>query len=163
MKRNFIFLLLVALISFAAQEAPRSSKKEFIAEIAEHAKRVESSNLQNATFYTHRDKRTFKLLTKYQAQYNPNARKLRDEEFARLSRDAGKNQATSQNTVDMCRSKYKVLDLSPKAKGKKWTDKQFRTQLMVEKLKFSKKRSNQDERDSSKVAIITKNRWYEAK
>lgn len=124
---------------------------------------VENSNLQNATFFTHRCQKTKKLLTFWQAKNNRLAIPLPSKELAKMSRDAGKNQAISQNTVDLCRTKYKVLDLSPLQKGKKWNHQQFIGALRLEKVLYSKNRSNQDERDSCKIAIITKKRWYEAK
>jgi len=41
------------------------------------------------------------------------------EVIASKSRSVGKNQAISQCVVDLCLSKYKVLDLSPRQKGRK--------------------------------------------
>lgn len=119
---------------------------------------VENSNLQNKTFYTHRNKKTGALMSKWHAtKYNSAPLKL--EEIAKLSRDVGKNQAISQNVVDLCKSKYKnVMNLSPKDKGAKWTAPQYTQALKQSKIVAIKKRSNQDERDAAKLAIIARNR-----
>ena len=102
---------------------------------------IENSNLQNTTFNGHKNKNV----------------------AARMSRDAGKNQAISQITVDLCKTKYKVIDLSPKSKGKKWTHKEYQNVVKSEKLSIVKKTSNQDERDALKLALIAKQKSYLAK
>lgn len=103
---------------------------------------VENSNLQNKTF----DMTGTRLV------------------LAKKSRDVGKNQATSQHVVDSCLAKgYKVLNISPKQKGPKWkSNKQLQQQLLINKIKASKKTSSQDERDAAKMAIIALSRWYQA-
>ena len=102
---------------------------------------IENSNLQNTTFNGHKNKNV----------------------AARMSRDAGKNQAISQITVDLCKTKYKVIDLSPKSKGKKWTNKEYKGVLKSEGLSVSKKTSNQDERDALKLALIAFQKRHLAK
>jgi len=46
-------------------------------------------------------------------------------EVARKSRNVGKNQAVSQCTVDLCKTKNKVIDCSPNQKGGKWNKATF--------------------------------------
>lgn len=93
---------------------------------------VENSNLINATFNTIGNKNI----------------------IARKSRDAGKNQAVSQNTSDLLSTKYKVFDISPKEKGGKWTAAAYEQIIKAEGYTPNKKRSNQDERDAFKLALI---------
>lgn len=93
---------------------------------------VENSNLINATFNTIGNKNI----------------------IARKSRDAGKNQAVSQNTSDLLSTKYKVYDISPKEKGGKWTAEAYEQIIKAEGYTPNKKRSNQDERDAFKLALI---------
>lgn len=124
---------------------------------------VENSNLQNVTFWTHRHPNG-SLLSKYQAMKVKGARLLSDAERDRASRDAGKNMATSQFVVDTCKSKYKVIDMSPKDKGGKWTTHKLFTQILKqEKLTYDKSTTNQDKRCAFKMAVIAKNRPYLAK
>jgi hypothetical protein len=97
---------------------------------------IENSNLQNTNFDTTGNKNV----------------------IARKGRNVGANQAVSQLTVDTCK-KYtsaKVLDLSPKRKGNKWNQEQFKAVLKLEghKVVQSKKGNNQDERDAYKLALI---------
>jgi hypothetical protein len=121
---------------------------------------VENSNLSNVTFWTHKDKKTKKLLTAAQAKYNRNAVKISPKELAKVSRNVGKNQAISQNVVDLLNTKYPVVNISPKEKGKKWSDKTAQAYLYTEKLKTTKKTTNQDERDALLLAKIAKQKPY---
>ena len=82
---------------------------------------------------------------------------------ARKSRNVGKNQAVSQNTVDLLRTKYKVVDCSPKEKGKKWNASRYTAVMNQEKHSTAKNASNQDERDSYQLALIAKQKSYLAK
>ena len=75
-------------------------------------------------------------------------------EVARKSRNVGKNQAVSQCTVDLCKTKYRVIDCSPKQKGGKWNKATFNIVLSQKKHTTIKKTSNQDERDAYKLALI---------
>lgn len=103
---------------------------------------VENSNLQKTTF----DMRG------------------RPKTIAAKSRGVGKNQAISQCVVDLCLSKYKVLDLSPKQKGQKWSALTFERQLKQNKiLRLDNSNLSQDEIDGGQLAIIGMNRFYEAK
>ena len=99
---------------------------------------VDNSNLQNKTF----DMRGTK------------------GEIARRSRNAGANQAASQYTVDYCchffGEKY-VFGISPKDKGGKWTQAQFRAVLAQERHRAAGK-FNQDQRDAYKIALIARKR-----
>tara|TARA_R100000655_G_scaffold23948_1_gene48103 strand:+ start:1192 stop:1674 length:483 start_codon:yes stop_codon:yes gene_type:complete len=102
---------------------------------------VENSNLTRATF----DTRGNTLIV------------------ARKSRNVGKNQAISQNTADLIRSKYPLIDLSPAQKGRKWTAEQFKRVADSEGHTIEKKRTNQDERDAYKLALIALEKPYLAK
>lgn len=99
---------------------------------------VENSNLTRATF----DLKGSKLV------------------IARKSRNVGKNQAISQNTVDLCKTKYHVINCTPKQKGKKWNKDIFNTVLIKEGHRTNKKRTNQDERDAYKLALIALKKPY---
>lgn len=122
---------------------------------------VENSNLSNVTFWTHKDKKTKRLLTSAQARYNPNAVKISPQELAKVSRNVGKNQAISQNVVDLLNTKYPVVNISPKDKGKKWLkNKTAQAYLYTEKLKATKNTTNQDERDALLLAKIAKQKPY---
>jgi hypothetical protein len=82
-------------------------------------------------------------------------------EVARKSRNVGKNQAVSQIAVELLQEYFvNVFDVSPKEKGAKWTEAQFREVLRSNNhtLLSGKKTSNQDERDSYKLAMLLKNR-----
>ena len=103
---------------------------------------VENSNLQNKTF----------------SYYKGNSK-----EMARISRSVGKNQAISQCVVDLVSTKYKVIDCSPKDKGKKWNAAQYKNAMLREGHITTKKTSNQDERDAYKLALIALNKPYLAK
>jgi hypothetical protein len=93
---------------------------------------IENSNLQKSTFDMRGNKK----------------------EVARKSRNVGINQAVSQCTVDLCKTKYKVIDCSPKQKGGKWNKATFNIVLSQKKHTTIKKTSNQDERDAYKLALI---------
>jgi len=97
---------------------------------------IENSNLQNATFDMRGTKGT----------------------IAKRSRNVGANQAASQYTVDFCRWWYgskRVYEISPKQKGKKWTQEQFR-QVARQEGHTVIGRFNQDQRDAYQVALIAK-------
>jgi hypothetical protein len=100
---------------------------------------VENSNLQNKTF----------------SYYKGNKKELEH-----ISRSVGKNQAISQCVVDLCSTKYDVIDISPKDKGKKWNAKDFNFALKYHKHTTTKKTSNQDERDAYKLALIALKKPY---
>lgn len=100
---------------------------------------VENSNLQPDTF----DKRGSKVVV------------------AKRSRDVGKNMGISQCTVDLCKSVFgedMVLDVSPKAKGKKWANDTFvRSVARSVGHTLPKPRMNQDERDAYKLLFMAIN------
>ena len=103
---------------------------------------VENSNLSNRTF----DMRGTRLV------------------IARKSRDVGKNQATSQYVVDLCKVRgYKVIDMSPKGKGQKWNSVTLGRVLKTEGITQADTRTNQDKRDGAKLALIADKRPYLAK
>ncbi len=103
---------------------------------------VENSNLMNKTF----DMRGTKLV------------------IARKSRDVGKNQAISQNVVDLCQSLgFSVIEMSPKGKGNKWKHSTLEMVLKDEGLKPEVNKTNQDKRDAAKLALIAYKRPYLAK
>ena len=82
---------------------------------------------------------------------------------ARKSRNVGKNQAVSQNSVDLLRANgYLVVDLSPKEKGKKYTALEFAAVAKSEKHTVSKQTS-QDEKDAYKMALLARQKSYLAK
>jgi len=103
---------------------------------------VENSNLQNKTF-----------------SYYKGSKK----ELEHISRSVGKNQAISQCVVDLCKTKYKVVDCSPKDKGAKWNATTYNRILKQQKHKTEKNTSNQDQRDAYKLALIALNKPYLAK
>jgi hypothetical protein len=97
---------------------------------------IENSNLQNATF----DMSGTKGMV------------------AKRSRNVGCNQAASQYTVDFCRwwyGKDRVHEVSPRHKGKKWTQTEFR-QVAKQEGHTVVGRFNQDQRDAYQVALIAK-------
>lgn len=104
-------------------------------ESPEYAKCViENSNLQNCTF----DKRGTKAI------------------ISRKSRNVGANQAVSQLTVIACNKKYgkkNVIEISPKNKGVKWSEKVFQGVLKTMSIQSEKKRHNQDDRDAANLAL----------
>lgn len=102
---------------------------------------VENSNLQDDTF----DKGGNKYVT------------------AKKSRDVGKNMATSQNVMDICRVLFGenyVFELSPAQKGAKIKDdKIFRAIANQEKLELLNYKgiiSEQDKRDAFMMAVKTR-------
>ena len=97
---------------------------------------VENSNLQNKTFDMRGNK----------------------GEIARRSRNAGANQAASQYTVDYCRhffGREYVFEISPREKGKKYTQVEFR-QVMKQEGHRAAGKFNQDQRDAYKIALIAR-------
>lgn len=100
---------------------------------------IENSNLQNKTF----------------SYYKGNKKQMEH-----ISRSVGKNQAISQCVVDLCSTKYKVIDLSPKDKGSKWNAETFKRELKKHNHITKKKTSNQDERDAYKLALIALQKPY---
>ena len=103
---------------------------------------IENSNLTNKTF----DMRGTRLV------------------IARKSRDVGKNQATSQYVVDLCKERgYKVIDISPRDKGQKWNSVTLTRVLKSEGITQADTRTNQDKRDGAKLALIAYKRPYLAK
>lgn len=98
---------------------------------------VENSNLQDDTF----DMRGSKAVV------------------AKKSRSVGKNQAISQNTVDILIARgFTVVNISPKSKGKKWTEFECLAVSKQNTHELGKKVQNQDCRDSYKLALIAKDR-----
>ena len=98
---------------------------------------VENSNLQNTSFDVTGSKGV----------------------IARKGRNVGSNQAISQLVVDACKvyvQQAKILDLSPKRKGRKWNQAQFEAIVKQEGHKVLQKKNgnNQDERDAYKLALI---------
>ena len=118
---------------------------------------IENSNLTNATFYSHRCKKTKKLLTSWQAKKNPNAQPLSKNELSKMSRDVGKNQAISQITYDICKvfDKFDTYQISPKEKGAKWNTLHFKGVLKAERLTITIPidKVTQDEIDGLQMAL----------
>ena len=83
--------------------------------------------------------------------------------IARKSRNVGKNQAVSQNTVDILRVYgYLVVDLSPREKGAKWAEETVRNVAKTERHELPQKIS-QDARDAYKLALLARQKSYLAK
>jgi hypothetical protein len=104
---------------------------------------IENSNLQDQTFDTTGNKFV----------------------VAKKSRDAGKNMAVSQITVDVCRKKFgasNVLELSPKQKGRKIEDNAVFLAIVAQEgvklLNYKGNKGEQDKRDAFMLAIRAK-RW----
>ena len=128
---------------------------------------VENSNLQNKNFavtaefvYNFFSKSLFLKITSALQLILKFARIC-----ARKGRDVGKNQAISQCTVDLVKSRFPVIDCSPKDKGKKWNNREFLAVAKQEKIILPNQalknyRSSQDERDSFKLALMAKNKYY---
>jgi len=103
---------------------------------------IENSNLQNVTFLSSTKKNV----------------------AAKLSRNAGMNQAISQITVDICKhfiNPNNVIEISPAQKGQKW-DNQTTTSV-AKSLKhtltnYKGLKSEQDKRDAYKLALIALNK-----
>lgn len=97
---------------------------------------IENSNMQNVTF----DMKGTKGMV------------------AKMSRNVGANQAASQFTVDACRWHYgdkNVIQISPKQKGKKWSQQMFRAVAKANNHKLVG-RFNQDQRDAYQIALAAK-------
>ena len=94
---------------------------------------VENSNMQDCTYSMNGTKRA----------------------IAKQSRNVGANQAASQYTVDYCRHffgrKY-VFEISPRQKGKKWSQVQFQ-QVAKQEGHTVVGKFNQDKRDAYKIAL----------
>ena len=98
---------------------------------------VENSNLQDDTF----DMRGSKPVV------------------AKKSRSVGKNQAVSQCVVDVLQVRnFNVVNISPKAKGKKWTEIECLAVSKQEKHELGKAIKKEDCRDSYKLAIMAKDK-----
>lgn len=104
---------------------------------------IENSNLQNVTFLSSTKKNV----------------------AAKLSRNAGMNQAVSQITVDICKhliNPKNVIEISPAQKGIKWDN---QTTLSVAKSlnhtlqNYKGLKSEQDKRDAYKLAILPQNKF----
>lgn len=79
-------------------------------------------------------------------------------EIARKGRNVGTNQAVSQLAFQSAADRYgrgSVYEVSPRQKGAKWTDIEAKAVAMQERLLLPK--SNQDERDAFKLALIGRN------
>ena len=104
---------------------------------------VENSNLQNVTFQT---------------SHNKNI-------AAKMSRDAGKNQAISQCTVDYLKAVFgdeNVYELSPLQKGKKIEDTAvflaYAESLGIKLINYKNKKNEQDKRDAFLLATKIMNK-----
>lgn len=77
---------------------------------------------------------------------------------ARKSRNVGKNMAVSQCATDLLKSNpnFKVFDISPKEKGRKWSEATAKGVLLSEGLKSNKAKLTQDQIDSLQIALIGK-------
>lgn len=97
---------------------------------------VENSNLQNATF----DMRGSKSAV------------------AKKSRNVGANQAASEYTYQATVKRWgnRAFQVSPKGKGRKITESEFKALIRSEKLTLIDYQSNQDFRDAYKLAQIAK-------
>lgn len=103
---------------------------------------VENSNLQNETF----DMRGSKAVV------------------ARKSRNVGANQAASQYTFEACKKRWgtRAFQVSPKQKGKKWTDVYFKSIARTENhviVNYKGNKTEQDKRDAYQLALIGKRRF----
>lgn len=80
-------------------------------------------------------------------------------EVARKSRNVGTNQAVSQLTVQSCIDRYgieNVISISPKQKGQKYTEPQFKSIINQDKFSIVGYTGNQDQRDAFKLALIAR-------
>lgn len=97
---------------------------------------IENSNMQNVTFDMNGNKNV----------------------IAKMSRDAGKNQAISQATVDVCRVVFgteNVLEISPEQKGAKIPNNIFDAIVRQDKMvleNYKGLKSEQDKRDAYMIA-----------
>lgn len=84
---------------------------------------------------------------------------------ARKSRNVGKNQAISQCTVELCQWKYggpSVLSISPKQKGRAYTQQQMPLILKSEGHKvinYKGNKSEEDKRSAYKCALFARNHF----
>lgn len=119
---------------------------------------IENSNLTEETFWTHKDSKG-RLYTSWQARKIPGLTPLSKKEVAKISRNVGKNQAASLITVDVCRWIFgdgRVIEMSPKQKGRKWTDAEFRGVASQEGHKVFQYKGNaneQDKRDAYQIGL----------
>lgn len=87
-------------------------------------------------------------------------RSKRGQQMATAARNVGANQAISQCTADVCRWKWpkSTIDISPKEKGRKWGAKE--AAQVAREYGHDIGRTNQDERDAYKLALLAKRRIY---
>ena len=96
---------------------------------------IENSNLQNVTFDMSGNKNV----------------------IAKISRDAGKNQAISQATVDVCKivfGKENVLEISPEQKGAKIPNNIFEAIVRQYKMVLENYKGNKTEQDKRDAYMI---------
>lgn len=111
---------------------------------------IENSNLQNTTFALNQ---IVQGMLKGKYTYDGIMQTVRYT--AKLSRDAGKNQAASQYTVDVCRAYFgaeNVFEISPKEKGAKVTSHAICAAIAKANGHDFPKKSNQDDRDAYMLA-----------
>ena len=76
--------------------------------------------------------------------------------LAKIARNVGQNQACSQITIDLCKELFidsEIHDISPLDKGGKWNHERFVMECMERNHAYDVK-SNQDQRDAYKLALI---------
>ena len=127
---------------------------------------VENSNKgsNKKLFRKYKHRVTGARLSWKQAKFIKGAVKMNEGELISDAMDVGKNMGVSQMVVQSLQmSGFKVLNLSPKEKGAKWLKNEIlQMHLKSNKIAITKARTNQDERDAAKMAIIALHRWYEA-
>lgn len=79
--------------------------------------------------------------------------------LARKARNVGMNQAISSITVDICKSRFPAVGVSPKEKGTKWTALGWEAVVKASGYKLLSKKRSQDIRDATQLAEIAKNRF----
>lgn len=79
--------------------------------------------------------------------------------LSRKSRNVGMNQATSSITVDICKSRFPTVGISPKEKGGKWAASRWEAVVKAGGYKLLSKKRSQDIRDATQLAEIAKNRF----
>lgn len=118
---------------------------------------VENSNLQNATFYTHKTAKGALLTASQAKRSRALIIPLSHAELTRASRNVGTNQGVSELTVRSAIDRYgkdAVLNLSPEKKGAKYDERYFLAALKGDRVTPVGYTGTQDERDAYKLAHI---------
>lgn len=114
---------------------------------------VENSNLEKFTFYTHKTASGV-LLTAEQAK-RTKCSPIPKQELLSISRNVGANQAASEYACIAVKEHFgqaALLELSPKQKGRKYTEMEFSYFVAQDRAILKGYNNLQDQRDAYKLA-----------